>query len=426
MRCLRCTFFIALLLAAGPAAYAEKRVALVIGNSAYQYTAELDNPKNDAADMATVLRKHGFEVIEGLDLGKAAFDRKVGDFASALRGADAGVFFYAGHGLQVGGQNYLVPIDAKAEEEVRLDLEMVRVEVVHRIMERQTETNVLFLDACRDNPLARNLARSLGTRSAEVGRGLARVDAGVGTLISFATQPGSMALDGAGRNSPYTGALVKRLAISKEDLSTILIDVRNDVMRATRNKQVPWEHVALRARFYFGPPAPGAAPTPPTSEAALEWARLDKASVVELETFVRRHSTSAEAAYARAYLEELKKKRVVVAAPPKALPPGVRGWLGINVNSVDAQSAARLLLRSPRGAVIVELSPGGPAAVAGLKVDDVVVSINGADIGDARAFATTVAAFAPDASLRIKIWRNGKEQVVSATLGVPPTSLGHK
>jgi S1-C subfamily serine protease len=153
---------------------------------------------------------------------------------------------------------------------------------------------------------------------------------------------------------------------------------------------------------------------------------LDKTSVVELETFVRRHGASAEAAYARAYLEELNKKQAAVGAPPKTLPPGVRGWLGINVSSVDAQNAARLSLRSPRGAVIVELSPGGPAALAGLQVDDVVVSINGADISDARAFATTVAGFAPDASLHIKIWRKSKEQVVSATLGMPPINPGHK
>ncbi len=246
------------LLSAAPAAHANKRVALVIGNSAYQHTPKLDNPKNDAADMTATLKKHGFEVIDGLDLDKAAFDRKVRDFAVALKGSDAGVFFYAGHGLQVAGQNYLVPVDAKAEEGAALDLEMVRVDVVHRIMERQTETNILFLDACRDNPLARNLARSMGTRSAEIGRGLGRIEAGVGTLISFSTQPGNVALDGTGRNSPFTGALVKHLGAPKEDLSAILIDVRNDVMRATKNKQVPWEHVALRARFYFSAPTPAA------------------------------------------------------------------------------------------------------------------------------------------------------------------------
>ena len=200
------------------AALADKRVALVVGNSAYQHTPKLANPKNDATDVSAALKTLGFQVIDGLDLDKAAFDRKVRDFATALQGADAGVFFYAGHGLQVAGQNYLVPVDAELTTAATLEFEMLRVDVVHRVMERQTSTNVLFLDACRDNPLARNLARAMGTRSAEIGRGLAPLESGVGTLISFSTQPGNVALDGAGRNSPFAGALVKHMSAANDDL----------------------------------------------------------------------------------------------------------------------------------------------------------------------------------------------------------------
>ncbi len=241
-------------------AEAQKRVALVIGNAAYQATPALTNPKNDAADFAAALKAERFEVIEGLDLTKAMMDRRIGEFAGRLTSADVGVFFYAGHGLQVGGQNYLVPIDAQLTTAAALDFEMVRLDLVQRTMERETKTNILFLDACRDNPLARNLARAMGTRSAEIGRGLAAAESGVGTLISYSTQPGNVALDGAGRNSPFAAALVNRIKSgSKRDLSAILIDVRNDVMQATRNKQVPWEHSALRARFFFTPPAPAKA-----------------------------------------------------------------------------------------------------------------------------------------------------------------------
>src|SRR5215813_5620739 len=150
--------------AAASTAQAEKRVALVIGNSTYTHAGELTNPKNDAADMAATLKRLGFQVIEGFDLGKAAFDRKIRDFAAGLAGAEAGVFFYAGHGLQVAGKNYLVPIDAELTTAEALEFEMVQLDVVHRIMERQTNTNVIFLDACRNNPLARNLARAMGTR----------------------------------------------------------------------------------------------------------------------------------------------------------------------------------------------------------------------------------------------------------------------
>ncbi len=257
------------ILSAAPT-HAQKRVALVIGNSAYQHTPWLANATNDATDIGAALKTHGFQVITGFDLDKPAFDRKVRDFAAALKGSDAGLFFYAGHGLQVAGQNYLVPIDAKAEAAEALDFEMVRADVVHRIMERQTNTNILLIDACRDNPLARNLARSMGTRSSEVGRGLAPVESGIGTLISFSTQPGNVALDGTGRNSPYAGALVRQLSSSSDDLSAILIAVRNDVMTETQRKQVPWEHSALTGRFYFNPTAQTAEPpkvAPPVSKA---------------------------------------------------------------------------------------------------------------------------------------------------------------
>jgi hypothetical protein len=255
--------FLLLLILPASFAHAEKRVALVIGNSGYRNTGKLENPRNDAVDMAAALRKHGFQVIEGFDLDKSGFDQKVLAFAAALKGSDAGVFFYAGHGMQVAGQNYLVPIDARAEAAETLDFEMVRVDVVQRIMERLTNTNILFLDACRDNPLARNLARSMGTRSLEVGRGLAQVEAGIGTLISFSTQPGNVALDGTGRNSPFAGALVKHMDSSHDDLSAVLIAVRNDVMKETQRKQVPWEHSALTGRFYFDPATQGAEPPKP-------------------------------------------------------------------------------------------------------------------------------------------------------------------
>jgi hypothetical protein len=251
-------------LAGSLTAHAQKRVALVVGNTAYRHTPRLPNPKNDATDVAAVLRKLGFQVLEGFDLDKAAFDRKVRDFAAALQGADAGLFFFAGHGMQVAGQNYLVPVDAELKTPSAVDLEMVRADIVQRAMEHEARTSLLFLDACRDNPLIRNLTRALGsTRSGEVGRGFAPMQSGGGTLISFSTQPGNVALDGTGRNSPYARALVRRLAAPKDDLSAILIDVRNDVMSATGDRQVPWEHSALRGRFYFASADPGSRPPPP-------------------------------------------------------------------------------------------------------------------------------------------------------------------
>lgn len=244
------------------------RVALVIGNANYKHAPKLTNPRNDAEDVSNALRTHGVRVIDGYDLDRAALERKVREFAEALTGAKVGLFFYAGHGLQVSGQNYLVPVDAKLATAASLDFEMLKLDLVHRTMEREAQTNIIFIDACRDNPLARDLSAAMGTRSAQVRRGLAPIEGGIGTLISFSTQPGNVALDGIGRNSPYAGALAKRIASASEDLSAMLVSVRNDVMRETERKQVPWEHSSLTGQFFFGTAssAKPKAPTPGSGE----------------------------------------------------------------------------------------------------------------------------------------------------------------
>jgi uncharacterized caspase-like protein len=289
----------------------HRRVALVIGNSAYRHTPRLENPKNDAADMGLALRKLGFRVIEGFDLDKAAFDAKIGEFAAALEGAEVGVLFYAGHGMQVSGQNYLVPVDARRSAIADLGAEMVRLDLVHQTMERAAKTNLLFFDACRDNPLARNLTRTASRQTREIGRGLAPVESGAGTLISFSTQPGNVALDGAGRNSPYSGALIRHLATSREDINAMLIAVRNDVMRQTDSRQVPWEHSALTRRYYFNG-GDGASAAPPAdqlrlSEASDAWnATRDTASLEVLDAFVARYGNTFFAELARARIEQLR------------------------------------------------------------------------------------------------------------------------
>ena len=338
-------------LAAVPA-LAEKRVALVVGNSAYQFADALANPQHDATDVAAALKKLGFEVIDGLDLDKSAFDRKLRDFATALSGATAGLFFYAGHGMQVAGQNYLVPVDAQLANASALEFEMIKLEVVQRIMENETSTNILFLDACRNNPLARNLARAMGTRSAEIGRGLAPVVSGVGTLISFSTQPGNVASDGAGRNSPFAGALVKRVATSKDDLSAILINVRNDVIKETQSKQVPWEHSALRGRFYFTAVRQATTPAKAAgwqlSEAAEAWDRTkDSKNVAALELFATRYKDTYYGDLARLRLNELKKQPVAVATSKPADATSAKAALQVqqDVEEAERQYAGRGVAR---------------------------------------------------------------------------------
>ncbi len=261
-------------LAVLPAA-AAKRVALVVGNAAYQQAGTLTNPVNDAADMAKALTAAGFDVVLGLDLDRRAFDGKLREFARSVDGADTAVLFYAGHGLQVAGHNYLVPVDAGLASERDLDFEAVSLDFVLRQMEvgREGKTSIVFLDACRNNPLGRNLARSMGTRSAAVGQGLAEVQTGVGTFIAYSTQPGNVALDGSGRNSPFTQALAAHVGEQGKNLTSVMIEVRNDVLKVTDGRQVPWDHSALTSEFYFQAQA-AAAPAAGAGDQELVQARL--------------------------------------------------------------------------------------------------------------------------------------------------------
>jgi uncharacterized caspase-like protein len=185
-------------------ARAEKRVALVIGNGAYREVPRLLNPRNDAEDVATALRRNGFETIVGLDLDKAEMDEKTISFARAARTADIAIFYYSGHAFQYGGVNYLAPVDAKLIDEADLR-RMARVDEIVADMQQAKNLRILVLDACRDNPLADQLKRSIGaSRAVSIQRGLAKIDSPEGMIVSYATQAGRTASDGTGRNSPYT------------------------------------------------------------------------------------------------------------------------------------------------------------------------------------------------------------------------------
>ena len=244
-------FALAALLAGIAPAAAEKRVALVIGNSAYENVPRLTNPSNDASDVAAKLKALGFEVVEGIDLGKRDMEKRIRAFAEALSGADVGLFYYAGHGLQVDQRNFLAPIDAQLKSESDLDFEAVQLDLVLKNMVRNAATSLVFLDACRDNPLAANLAQ-VG-RSLDVGRGLARVESPASMMIVYATEPGKVALDGTGRNSPFTGALLRHIDTEGASIGDVMIAVRNDVLSETSGKQRPFESASLTGQFFFKP-----------------------------------------------------------------------------------------------------------------------------------------------------------------------------
>lgn len=205
----------------------------------------------------------------GVDLDRTASEKLLRQFADRLQGADVGLFYYAGHGLQVYGQNYLAPIDAQLDEVQDLYFEALNLGLILQFLEATPRTSLIFLDACRDNPLARNLARSLGTgRSQSVGRGLAQVESGVGTLIAYATQPNNVAYDGDGEHSPFTAAVLEYIDEPELEVRQMLSRVREAVIRNTDGRQVPWDHSSLTSDFYFLPETRVAARPQPGVEAA--------------------------------------------------------------------------------------------------------------------------------------------------------------
>jgi hypothetical protein len=317
-------------LLAGPALAAPDRVALVVGNSAYKNAAMLPNPSNDAAAVAAALRKIGFDVIEGRDLPKRAMEEKIIEFSRKLDHASLALFFYAGHGLQISGHNYLLPIDAALERPGDLSFETIDLSQVLGQMEAEKRVNLVFLDACRDNPFAKSLARSMGTRSAAVGQGLASIQSAVGTMIAYATQPDNVALDGAGPNSPFTTALLKHIGTPGLEVRTMMTRVRSDVLAATNDKQVPWDHSSLIGEVMLAPlpdatpavamaapkPAENAPPpvAPSSSEAGPAWAvTKDTTSIAVMQAFIKEFGDTVYGQMARARLQELQ----VAAAPPK-------------------------------------------------------------------------------------------------------------
>ena len=294
---------------ATPPALAEKRLALVVGNSAYRNAPPLQNPANDANDMATALQRLGFEVISGTDLDYLAMRDIVRRFSDRLSEASVALVFYAGHGLQVGGKNYLVPVDARIETQADLDLGTIDLDLLLRVMEADTRTSIVFLDACRDNPLAVDISRRLGARSGAVSRGLAPVDSGVGTLIAFSTQPGNVALDGDGRNSPFTAALLKTIEVPGLAISDVMIDVRNQVLQATGRKQVPWDNSSLTGQFYFRPlaAAPAVGRAGASDVEVTFWNSIkDARNPLLFEAYLKRYPDGAFAEIATINVDQLK------------------------------------------------------------------------------------------------------------------------
>ena len=236
------------------AAWAERKVALVVGNTQYKNASlVLFNPKNDAEDVAAALRSLDFEVVLTVDASKRDFDVAMTQFARLATGADAALFYYAGHALQYQGRNYLMPIDGELEDEVSLRYQMVMLDDVRAAVERADGVKIVILDACRNNPVVDNLRRKMAgaSRSIDATRGLARIDKALGMVVAYSTAADDVAADGAGRNSPFTGALLRRLKEPGLEIGSMFRRIAADVNEKTNGRQRPETYVSLIGEYYL-------------------------------------------------------------------------------------------------------------------------------------------------------------------------------
>ncbi len=290
-----------------PAVAAERRVALVIGEGAYQSAPQLANPPNDARDIAQTLRTLGFEVTLSLDLDQAQMGRAIEDFGARAQGADLALFYYGGHGLQLSSHNYLVPVDAALHSPADIARQTVPLDSVIEAMAKSHGRRLVFLDACRENPLKREDA-------APVAPGLARVGKAADFMIAFATQPDAVAFDGAGRNSPFAQGLLAHLTTSGVDLSNTLIAVRRDVIAATGGEQVPFDSSSLTRQVYLAGEGAGDA----SPEASL-WRLAAPARDGDLlQIYLQRYPTGAHAKDVRALLVNAAAAQPVKSKDPSA------------------------------------------------------------------------------------------------------------
>jgi hypothetical protein len=314
----------ALLLLVSQPAFAEKRVALVLGNSAYQDVAQLPNPVNDAAVMAATLKDAGFDVVDSRhDLGALETRRALRDFADRARDADIAVVYYAGHGIEVEGANYLIPVDAKLERDTDVYDEALSLERVLIAIEPAKKLRLVILDACRDNPFAKTMKRTVASRG--IGQGLAKVEpTSPNVLIAYSAKAGSTAADGDGKNSPFTVALSKHLTTPGLDVRRAFGYVRDDVLRSTGNRQEPFVYGSLGGEDVPLVPvktAPAATAPAPSSQAE---ARRDYELALQignksaLTAFLAQYPDGFYASLAKLQLEKVAAEEARVAATEKA------------------------------------------------------------------------------------------------------------
>lgn len=305
------------LLSATPA-LAEKRVALVVGNAAYKYAAPLSNTLNDAKAISNLLTKAGFDVVEArADLGVVDFKRALRDFVHTAQDADIAVVYYAGHGIEIRGTNYLIPIDAKLASDYDAEDEAVTLDRIILAVEPVKQLRLIVLDACRDNPFMRKMQRAIAQRA--VTGGLAPVEPATGnTLVAFAAKAGSTSYDGTGANSPFTTALIKHIAEPGLDIRIALGRVRDEVIKSTGNRQEPFIYGSLGGSTIALVPAPNVADRKSNEQIQVDYEFAERVGNRSAwEAFLGTYQSGYYANLARAQLAKIGQ---APAKPVPALP----------------------------------------------------------------------------------------------------------
>jgi len=316
----------AFVLASGPA-FAEKRVALVLGNSNYQNVAPLPNPVNDSSKIAATLKDAGFDVVDSRrDLAAAETRRALRDFADRARDADIAVVYYAGHGIEVDGGNYLIPVDARLERDTDIYDEGLSLDRILIAIEPAKKLRLVILDACRDNPFARTMKRTVASRA--IGQGLAKVEpTSPNVLIAYSAKAGSTAADGDGNNSPFTMALSHHLTKPGLDVRRAFGFVRDEVLKTTNNRQEPFVYGSLGGEDVPLVPAPRSAPAaaaPAPAPSAQAEARRDYELALQignksaLNAFLVQYPDGFYASLAKLQLDKIVAEETRVTATEKA------------------------------------------------------------------------------------------------------------
>lgn len=361
-------------------AQTQARVALVIGNSAYQGVPALPNPVNDASDVSASLTRLGFSVRR---VSNGNFDDMrlaLRDFARTASGSELAVVYFAGHGIEIGGENWLLPVDAQLQTDTAVHHEAVALRSIFPIVAGASKLGLVILDACRNNPFSNRMQRSIPTRAVE--RGFARVEPTGSVLVAYAARDGTTASDGSGRNSPFTSALLADLEKPGLEVGFLFRTVRERVLKATDQKQEPVVYGSLPSEaIYFKRPDAGAGPIATAPAAGGPSIALAK--------------------------PEAADKPAPDVRPPDGSPARAP-WFGAQLQPVTPDIAAALGLKTSAGALVSDVAPNSPADRAGLKSGDVIAAIDGQTVDSPTTFVRRFSARSLGGSVPIEAVRAGK------------------